>query len=328
MNHPMEVLESVSGFMKSRIIMSGAELDIFTLIDRGFDKAELLAEKTQADLRGLTRLLDAIAACGLLIKKESRYILAEGGRFLSANHPESLLPMVMHMNELWNHWSRLTNTVIEGSNPQRTSPPKKDEKSMRAFIGAMHVVGRELSRQIAGELDLSPYKRLLDIGGASGTYTIAFLEKNPGMTAVIFDLPQVLPLAEKQLAEANMAERVELCGGDFYYDELPDGCDLALLSAIIHQNSHAQNLELYRKIHRALLPGGVLLIRDHVMEEDRVHPPAGAVFAINMLSGTEAGDTYTLAEIREGLGKAGFTDVRLIRHGEKMNSIVEAKKPV
>lgn len=322
------MLESVRSFMKSRIILSGAELDLFTLIARGVDTADSLAGQTGADLRGLTRLLDAIVAYGLLTKEGNHYSLAGGGCFLSADHPESVLPMVMHMNELWDNWSRLTNTVIEGKNPHRTPSSKKDEKSMKAFIGAMHVVGQDLSREIAAELDLSPYAKLLDIGGASGTYTIAFLERNPHMQAVIFDLPRVLPLAEERISKAGITDRVELCGGDFYYDQLPGGCDLALLSAIIHQNSPGQNLELYRKIHHALLPGGVLLIRDHVMEEDRVHPPAGAVFAINMLSVTQGGDTYTFAEIRKRLEEAGFADVRLIRKGENMDSIVEAKKPV
>ncbi len=327
MEHPMEVLESVRGFMKSRIILSGAELDLFTLIHRGADTVEVLSEKTGADRRGLTRLLDAIVTYGLVAKEKNRYRLTNAGLFLSADHPESTLPMVMHMNELWNSWSRLTETVIQGKNHQRIPVSKKDEASMKAFIGAMHVVGRGLSREIANGLDLSPYTRLLDIGGASGTYTIAFLEKNPDLHSVIFDLPQVLPLAKARLSEEGMADRVELAGGDFYVDPMPGGCDLALLSAIIHQNSPEQNLDLYKKIFEALLPGGTLLIRDHIMEEDRIRPAGGAIFAINMLSVTDGGDTFTFGEIRESLEAAGFTDVRLIRQGERMDGIVEAKKP-
>ena len=327
MNCAMEVLESVRGFMKSRIILSGAAFDLFTFIDRGVDTVEALAEKTGADRRGLTRLLDAIVTYGLLAKEINRYRLTETGGFLSAAHPQTVLPMVMHMNQLWDNWSRLTDLVVKGGNPRETSPSQRDEKTMSAFIGAMHVVGRDLSREIAAELDLSPYTRLLDIGGASGTYTIAFLGKNPGLRAKLFDLPPVLPIAEEKIAEAGMSERVELVAGDFYHDRLPGGCDLALLSAIIHQNSPAQNLELYKKIHHVLEPGGNLLIRDHIMEEDRVHPPAGAIFAINMLSVTQGGDTYTFAEVRDCLAEAGFTDIRLIRRGEKMDGIVAAQKP-
>lgn len=143
---------------------------------------------------------------------------------------------------------------------------------------------------------------------------------------MIFDFKHVIPLAEAGIHEAGLADRVEMVSGDFYTDELPKGCDLALLSAIIHQNSPAQNLALYEKIYRALTPGGTLLIRDHIMEENRTRPPAGAIFALNMLVGTEDGDTYTFQEVKSALESAGFVDIRQIQQGENMDCIVAARK--
>jgi predicted O-methyltransferase YrrM len=190
----------------------------------------------------------------------------------------------------------------------------------------MHVVGRGLSQEIANSYNLAPFKRLLDIGGATGTYTMAFLAKNPEMTAVLFDLPDVIPWAEEGLGAEGLLERVECVAGDFYKDELPKGCDLVLLSAIIHQNSPEENLELYRKIHRAVLPGSTLLIRDHVMESARTHPPQGTLFALNMLVNTKGGDTYTFDEIKDTLEEAGFGEVKLVREGEHMDCLVEARR--
>jgi SAM-dependent methyltransferase len=328
MSNPMVVLENARGFMQSRIMLTSAELDIFTHIHRGADTAQTLAQANRLDLRALTRLLDALVVYGLLAKENNRYTLTPAGSFLSADHPESALPMALHMNEMWATWGRLTDAVTLGRNPDWVLPSQKSEKSRNAFIGAMHVVGKALSKKIAEELDLSPYKKLLDIGGASGTYTIAFLEKNPNMKAVIFDLKEVVPMAEPRLREAGISERVELAGGDFYADELPQGCDLALLSAIIHQNNPDRNINLYQKIHRALVPGGTIMIRDHIMDESRTRPPGGTIFAINMLVGTDGGDTYTLQEIRESLEQSEFTDVRQIRGGENMDGIVTARKPV
>jgi SAM-dependent methyltransferase len=119
---------------------------------------------------------------------------------------------------------------------------------------------------------------------------------------------------------------VELVAGDFYHDELPKGCDLALLSAIIHQNSPQENLDLYRKIHQALVPGGKLLIRDHVMDPGRTFPPQGTLFAINMLVNTKGGDTYTFEEIEDALETVGFERVEMLRKGERMDCLVEARK--
>lgn len=327
MENPMSVLEKIRGFMQSRIILTGAELDIFTQIHRGVDTVSGIANSNRLDFRAVNRLLDALVVYGLLTKENDQYQLTPEGLFLSSDHPETSLSMALHLNELWNTWSHLTDAVIQGKNPARVSLSQKSEKATNAFIGAMHVVGRRLSQKIAEAIDLSSYHRLLDIGGASGTYTIAFLKNNPEMKGVIFDLKQVIPMAEAHLREAGLQDRVELVSGDFYVDELPKGCDLALLSAIIHQNSPEQNLALCQKIYRAILPGGTLMIRDHIMNESRTQPPAGAVFALNMLVGTQGGDTYTFQEIKSALETAGFIDIRQIRQGENMDGIVTAGKP-
>lgn len=327
MSDPMALLETIRSFMKSRIILTGVELDLFTRVSQGLGTAEALAGSAGLDLRATARLLDALVIHGLLEKEGSRYRLTDAGSLLSAEHPRTVLPMALHMNELWRTWSGLTAAVTRGGNPERVPIAKRDEGAMRAFIGAMHVVGQGLSKEIAASLDLSSFGRLLDVGGASGTYTIAFLERNPRMSAVIFDLEPVIAMARDHLARAGMAERVTLVSGDFYVDPLPQGCDLALLSAIIHQNSPEQNQALYAKVFQALEPGGLLIIRDHVMEADRTRPPAGAIFALNMLVGTAGGDTYTCAEIRQGLEAVGFADTRLVRQGESMDGLVTARKP-
>ncbi len=327
MQNPMDILETVRGFMKSRVILTGAELDLFTQIHRGVDTVDELAERNRLNTRAITRLLDALVVYGLLTKNDGRYRLSPQGLFLSADQPDTVLPMVLHMNELWDSWSQLTQAVSLGKNSHSIPISEKSEVNQKAFIGAMHVVGRKLSEEIAEYLDLSPYRNLLDVGGASGTYTIAFLNQNPKMSASIFDLKQVIPLAEARLTQAGMHPRVKLIAGDFYTDPLPQGYDLALLSAIIHQNSPAQNQALYRKIYHALLPGGTIIIRDHIMEESRTVPPAGAVFALNMLVATAAGDTYTFSEIEETLKAAGFSNIRQIRSGERMDGIISARKP-
>jgi len=236
--------------------------------------------------------------------------------------------MILHLNHIWKNWSLLTETVKQGKNEALRKIGDWGGEVQEAFIGAMHAIGQELAAEIAQAYDLSPYRKLLDIGGASGTYTMAFLRHNPAMRAVLFDFAPVLAMAKTRLESEGFLDREELAAGDFYQDELPAGCDLALLSAIIHQNSPAQNVALYKKIHRALTPGGVVLIRDHIMDESRTQPPAGAMFALNMLVNTEGGDTYTFAEVQETLEAAGFREVKLVRQGDRMDCLVEGRKPV
>jgi SAM-dependent methyltransferase len=321
------LMADARNFMKSRVILTGAELDIFTFLDKESAAAETLARRLRLDVRATTRLLDCLVTFGLLGKREGHYSNAPQAATLSSRHPETVLPMVLHLNHLWDTWTGLTEIVKKGTAQESEQGIKFSEKDWAAFIGAMHVVARGLSMEIVHSYDASGFKKLLDVGGASGTYTIAFLKKNPLMHAVIFDLQDVIPMATERIAAEGLSDRVETVAGDFYEDELPPGCDMALLSAIIHQNSPRENGELYRKIYSALEPGGILLIRDHIMDDARTTPQAGALFAINMLVNTHGGDTYTFREVRESLEKAGFTQVKLLQTGEQMDCLVEAKKP-
>jgi ubiquinone/menaquinone biosynthesis C-methylase UbiE/predicted transcriptional regulator len=323
-----DITRDVRGFMKSRVILTAAELDFFSKLDGNFISAEDLADMLGLDKKATTRILDCLVTFDLLEKEKSRYHTTEKGSYLSSKNPESVLPMVNHMNAIWGNWSRLTEIAKNGTHPNIRPVVDSDAKKDRhAFIGAMHVAARRISKKIAAAYDLSPFKTLLDVGGGSGAYTIAFLKKNRQLKAVIFDLENVIPMTKEKIAENGLQHRVRFIPGNFYEDDLPAGCDLALLSAIIHQNSPQQNLSLYRKIYHALDPGGRLIIRDHIMDESRTNPSAGALFALNMLVNTPAGDTYTFKEVKDTLKEAGFIEIRLALSGKEMDCLVEALKP-
>lgn len=322
---PEQILKLSRDFMECRILLTAAELDLFTVLGRERQTAARLSGRTGLALRPLVMLLDALAALGLLEKNGEEYSCGgDVARYLSADSPVSVLPMVLHAVSLWDRWSCLTE-IVKGA-PCTPERPFSRPDELRAFIGAMHVVAAPLAAGIVRAVGPGRAGKLLDVGGASGTYTIAFLEQTPGMRATLFDRPPVVEMARERLESAGLLDRVDLVAGDFYTDELPPGHDLAFLSAIIHQNSPEQNVDLYRKIFRALEEGGRIVVRDHVMSADRTKPENGAVFAINMLVGTTGGGTYTFEEISQELRTAGFRDIRQIKSGEHMDSLIEAFK--
>lgn len=322
------VLALARDFMACRILLSGAELDLFSLLTPAPLSDREIAEKTGVQFRALTVLLNALTALDLLVKDGTMYRCPPPvSDLLSADAPGTVLPMVLHAASLWRRWSHLTDIVRGTETPHKTGPSTRSFDETRAFIGAMHVVSAPRAQGIVDAVRPDSARSLIDVGGGSGTYTVAFLQSVPAMQATLFDLPEVIEIARERLSEAGLLARVSLVPGDFTRDELPSGHDLALLSAIIHQNSPGQNLDLFRKVFRSLQSGGRIIIRDHIMEPDRVHPKEGAIFAVNMLVATPGGGTYTFAEIESGLMKAGYRDIRLIRTGEHMDALIEACKP-
>ncbi len=323
----MKVFGKARAFWEARILMTAAELDIFSPLLDSPKTAAQVAKELSSDPRGTETLLNALAAMELLVKKDGAYRVTPGlEKSLSSSSPETILPLVEHMAQMWESWGKLTEVVLKGKKGGGLKALERDEEGIRAFIGAMHAIGRGMAQSVVARLDLSGRKSLLDVGGGSGVYTIAMLRSAPQMRATIFDLPPVIEIARQKLAEENLTDRVTLVKGDFYKDSLPGGHDLALLSAIIHQNSFEQNVELYKKIFDALVPGGMLVVRDHVMSDDHTAPPEGAFFAINMLVNTQGGGTYSFEEIKEGLERAGFKRVELL-HRAEMDSLVTAEKP-
>lgn len=324
---PESLLQSTRQFMEPRILLTGVELGIFPILANGPLSSAAITARLRADTRGIAIVLDALAAIGALTKLDNQYSLPEGLRTaLTEDGPDSILPMLRHTALLWRRWNRLTE-LVGAPDGEYLDGSLHAGDAQRAFIGAMHVIASRTAPDIAVAISAGSARRLIDVGGASGSYTIALLQRHPAMSATLFDLPPVVEMARDRIAAAGLADRVEFVGGNFDTDDLPPGHDLALLSAIIHQNSRDENVALYRKIAAALAPGGRLVIRDHVMSEDRTQPPDGALFAVNMLVGTPGGSCYTLAEIADDLATAGFARISQIRSGHAMDSLIEAFLP-
>ena len=297
---PDDLQHIARAFSRSRVLLTGVELDLFTLLAGRPLSAEEVVGELDSDLRATTIFLDALAAMGLLVKEEGTYRTQPSlVPALSKTSPESIVPGLLHSAHLWQTWSRLTETVLHGG-PARKGESWGEERTA-AFIGAMHVHAARHAPEVARAVQTGKARSLLDVGGGSGSYTIAFLRASPAMRATLFDLPEVIPMARERLTQADVAYRVTLVAGDYNRDGLPAGHDLAFLSAIIHQNSHGENVALYRKVFQALDPGGRIVVRDYAMSTDRIDPASGALFAVNMLVNTEGGNSYTYAEIREGL---------------------------
>ena len=321
------ILGKARAFWEARILMTAAEIDVFSLLLDTPKTSAQLSRELSSDQRATEALLNALVALGLLVKTERTFRVRPGfERFLSSSASETVLPVIRHMAQLWDSWGRLTEIVRTGEARRSVEELERDEQGVRAFIGAMHTIGLGLARSVVARLDLSGRRNLIDVGGGSAVYTIAVLQAAPEMRATVFDRPLVTEVARQRLAEEGMSDRVELVNGDFYVDVLPAGHDLALLSAIIHQNDAEQNIELYRKVFDALVPGGTLVVRDFVMSEDHTEPPDGTFFAINMLVNTPGGSTYSFEEISENLEAAGFVDAELLHRGE-MDSLITARKP-
>jgi len=322
-----EILNLVRAFQPACVLTAAADLNIFSALAARPMTAKSLLAKLGTDLRATTILLDALTALQFLTKRADKYSIPSNvARILTEESPYNILPGIRHQANCLRRWARLARVTQTGRPPKREASIRGLAADEAAFIGAMDNFSAPVANQIVERLKPLEFNHMLDIGGASGTWAIAFLRAVSNAKATLFDLPTVIPLARSRIAKAGLSDRVIFVAGDFYSDKLPVGADFSWLSAIVHQNSREQNRALFAKIYSSLQDNGVLVIRDVVMDSSRTSPLAGAMFAVNMLVATEGGGTYTFKEFREDLTQAGFAKVKLAHRDPGMNSLIRATK--
>jgi (2Fe-2S) ferredoxin/predicted O-methyltransferase YrrM len=326
---PDDFMELVRGYQSSRILLSAIELDVFSAVSRLGDgaNAQAVAQALGTDPQGTEVLLNALVALSVLTKLAgsfsnttlSRRYLVEGG-------PDDARHALKHNLSLWTTWSTLTERVKTGEAAAWREMGNRNEDWTVPFIAAMHRNAAMRAPMIVTTIGAAGLSKVLDVGGGSGAYSIAFAQANPKLCADIFDLATVVPIAEKHVVEAGLSDRVRVRVGDLRRDALGDGYDLVLLSAICHMLGPEENQDLLLRAYTALSSGGRIAIQDHVMNEDGTAPRAGALFAINMLVGTRNGSTFSKSQYQGWLVQAGFQHVRLVPLPGP-NDLVLASKP-
>ena len=323
---PEDIHRIATAFQQSRILLTAVELDLFTAIGNKSLASENIAAKLGTGNRATDRLLNALCAIGLVSKKKNLFSNTPAAvKFLIKGKKEYMAGL-MHTSGLWKTWSTLTEAVKKGSKAAPDPIKKRSPEWFEAFIAAMHHRAAATASVVVSKLDLKKVSKMIDIGGGSGAYAMAFVHAKKEMTATVFDLPNVIPLTKKYVAEAGLLDRFKFVKGDYNKDEFGKDFDLVFFSAIIHINSPEKNQSLMDKAARALKPGGQVVIQDFIMDKGRTTPPFGTFFALNMLVGTEDGDTYTEAEVKSWLKKSGFTGIRRLGEEGPASMIIARKK--
>jgi SAM-dependent methyltransferase/predicted transcriptional regulator len=324
--NPNTIREFASSFQKSRILLSGFELDIFTNIEESGITNKQISYNLILDEHACERLMNALVSLGFLKKKNHLfYNTTESFAFLSKKSPD-YLGGLMHSNHLWNTWSNLTKVIKTGVSAHPDEINSRGEDWLTPFITAMHDRAKKQAPLQLASIDLSEIKSILDIGGGSGAYSMEFASRKPSIDATVFDLPNVVPITKVFLEKEGFSDKVKTYAGDYTTDDLPGGFDMVFLSAIIHSNSLEVNADLIKKCFGSLNKNGRIVIQDWIMNNDRTQPTPGAVFAINMLVGTESGDCYTEPEVTEMLSAAGFKDISRTEFETGLSRMVAYKK--
>lgn len=321
---PQEFREMINGYQVSRVILTSIELNIYNLLEEPKNSKELSAQLS-ANERYLDRLLNALCSLDLLQKQTGKFRNTKfSSKYLVEGKPD-FMSNLFHTADLWKSWSYLTDVIHQGK-PARALNDKFPENRVENFIAAMDYRAIRQADEDVKLLNTDNVKKLLDLGGGSGAYAIAFNKANSKINVTVFDLPDVIPLTENYISEAGLTGKIKTLKGNYLTDDIGKGYDLIFLSAIVHSNSYEENSRLIKKCSDALSKNGQVIIQDFVMNEERTEPEFGTFFALNMLVNTRAGDTYTEKEISSWLTRAGLSDIKRNETSHGATQIIGTKK--
>ncbi len=302
--------QMIRGYMPSRCLLTALELDIFTAVGDGAT-AEQIGTKVHANARAAGMLLKALVALGLLAKSGDVYKnTPESARFFVQGSKDNHRNGLLHIANIWHRWSTLTDAVRSGTR----IPISRDDTPewTHSFIAAMQRNAKDRAPLLVKALGTTGVRRILDLGGGSGAYSIAFAKANPDVQCEILDVPEVVPLTAEYVSQASVSAQVKLRPGDMLRDDFGSGYDLIMLNAICHMFSEEQNRDIFRRAYRALAPKGRLVVQDFILNPDKTGPQHAALFSLNMLVSTDSGASYSEVEYTSWMKDAGFTEVSRI----------------
>lgn len=315
---PGPILHLITAFRESKVMFAAVRLGLFDRVADEPKPAPELAAAIDANPDALERLLDSCVGLGLMTKSAQGYQASPvAATYLVSTSPRRLNGYINYSNELlWRLWEGLEDAVREGTHRWKAafgadgpifSHFFRDESAKYEFLMGMHGQGMISSPLVVRAFDLSRFRTLVDLGGATGHLATSACQAYPELTAIVFDLPEVKAIGSSVIATAPAADRVRFVAGDFFEDPLPPA-DLYAVGRILHDWTEAKITTLLDKIHKALPPGGGLLIAEKLLDADKSGPKWALLQSLGMLVCTE-GKERTLAEYEHLLKQAGFSHV-------------------
>jgi SAM-dependent methyltransferase len=322
---PSHIMQVGMGFWPSKTVLSAVELELFTQLGSESMTGEAIGERLGLHARAIEDFLDTLVALRFLEADgdggdRSYRNTAESAAFLDKRSPTYIGGILEMANaRLYRFWGDLTEALRTGE-PQNeikhTGRPMFDElysdpARLEQFMGAMQGVSAGNFHALAEKFDFSGYETLCDVGGATGQLCTIVARRHPHLRCTSYDLPVVAPIAERAIAAAGLADRVDVSSGDFFADPLPRA-DVITMGLILHDWNLDRKMDLIRSAYEALPEGGAFIVVENLIDDARRENAFGLMMSLNML--IEFGDAfdYTGSDFAGWCREAGFQKVEIV----------------
>lgn len=311
-------------YRASHVLFTAYDAGLFSILETPLPLDEI-ALQLDWNPRAARLILNALIALELLDQQNGLYGTTAAARpFLTTGSPYFLGNYIAHTAGTADTWNALPGALRAGHGPFQGRHPAHSEE-LRRYLLAMRDLAVHNAPILAKALDLHGRKRLIDLGAGCGGYAIACLKTYPELHATLLDCPEAIELARQETGAAGVLDRCSFLECDALEEDIGSGYDAILLGNVIHAYGAETNKRLIGRCYNALVPGGLLALRDFFLENGRTAPPAVHLFALHLFLHTEKGQCYSEAEVTEWLHEAGFALQSIHALGEKAQLLTAIK---
>jgi len=311
------------------------EIGLFAWLHRKPATADEVAGHFGTSRHATQALLGVLASQGHLVQHVGRFHLTESSRqFLvpdSAYYCGAALELrrarpIDHavIKDLLFRTSATAPPVLFDTDMWKASETHVDRH--RGSTASMHALFFPAAMVLAQHAELDGIRRLLDVAGGSGCFSIAMALQRPHIRLTVMELPAACVLAAEYAQRYAVSDRVTTVASDMFRSDWPAGQDAHFFSNVFHDWGVEQCRVLAERSFAALPPGGRILLHESLLNETLDGPALVALYSMNMVRVTEHGKQYSASELTRVLVAAGFTDVR-VAHVYSIFSLITARKP-
>lgn len=307
---PEPIMSLALGFMAAKHLFAANELGIFEALADSPTTIDGLAARTGLTRRAARISADAMVALGLLEREGDTYRNGQvAAAFLTGRGPADLRPFLRFWDKIsYPRWCEFSEAIAKG--PSKEIIELDDELQEVASAGIEAILAGPAAA-LPKTFDFSRHRRLLDVGGGTGSWSMTVARAYPHVQATVFELPAVADIARKRVAAAGLASRIGVIIGDARSAALPPGYDVFLLANIFHYWSPDESRALLRRVRSAAAIGASLLLVDFWTDPTHTKPVEAALMAGEFAVHLRNGDVYSVEEVRGWLEDTGW---RFIRH--------------
>jgi hypothetical protein len=327
------ILQVGHAFRAAKALLSAVELGIFTVLAEGPTDLDALSKRVGIHPRGARDFFDALVSLGMLGRDDGNCYAntPETDLYLDRGKPTYIGGELEHFGTyVFPRWSLLTPALQTGEPQSGTratghySAVYADHAALETLVKGMTGGTLPVAQALAAKFDWHKHNTIVDIGTAQGCLPVQIALAHPHIAGGGFDLPVVQPLFESYVAEHGLSHRLRFYAGDFLQDALPSG-DVLVLGRILHNWDLATKKLLLKNAYEALSPGGVLIVYERLIDDERRHNAAALLASLNMLIMTAGGFDFTAADCIGWMCDAGFRDVRVEPLTSEMSMLVGLK---